>query len=175
MPAAVAAGHRSGVRRSSTAHSGGFSLVEIVFAAAIISFSLISIIAITSQSVVFSHRSLNTYTAATLLEEGAEVARIVRDNNWTSVEALAPAKTYYPAFLDAANTWVLSTDAKYGTVGVFTRTVTVAPAYRDKAGALAPTGTADENARLVTVTVSWNENGKTEEKVLSLYLINIFS
>ena len=43
-------------------NNGGFTLVEIVVAAAIISFSLVSMVAIASNSIAYSRRALYTFT-----------------------------------------------------------------------------------------------------------------
>ena len=151
----------------------GLSLVEIVIAAAIISVALVSIMQISGQSLVMSRQSVNIYTAATLLEEGAEAVRTVRDNGWSNISALSDATNYYPTFATSTNTWSLS--ASTSTVGNFTRTVVFSPVYRDLSYNIATSGTAVTSIRLVTVTVSWKESIGTIAKTLSFYISDIFS
>lgn len=157
--------------------SRGFSLVEIVIGSAIIATSLVAIIVIGGQSVVLSNRALHTYQASTLLEEGAESVRIVRDGAWSSISSLTAGTTYYPAFNSGTNTWTLSTTSSYGTVGIFTRTVTFATVNRDSTtkDIVSSGGTADSGTRLVTVSVSWPESGATVTKTLQFYVSDIFS
>jgi hypothetical protein len=65
------------------------------------------------------------------------------------------------------------------TVGIFTRTVSVASVSRDNiTDDIAPSGggaTNDDGTRLVTVDVSWVEGGATRNKTLSFYISDIFS
>lgn len=152
----------------------GFSLVEIIVASAIISLSLVSIIQIAGQSLVFSRQSTNVYVAGTSLEEGVEAMRTIRDSGWGNISSLTSGTNYYLIFNNTTNTWALSNVAT--STGVYTRTVTVAPAYRDTSYNLTTTpGTLDTNSKLVTVTVSWFESTGQITKKLSFYLSNIFS
>ena len=153
--------------------TSGFSLVEILIAAAIIATTLVSIVGIASQSVSVSHQSLNTYTASTLLEEGAEAVRTLRDTNWSSISSLTNGTTYYPVFSTTTNTWSLSTTP--ATVGIFTRSIVLSQVTRNGVYDIASSGTLDTNTRLVTVTVSWAEGSRTVTKTLSFYILNIFS
>ena len=151
----------------------GLSLVEIVIAAAIISVALVSIMQISGQSLVMSRQSVNIYTAATLLEEGAEAVRIVRDGGWTNISSLNTATNYYPLFSN--NTWTLSTNASQ--VGIFTQKVNMANVNRDAGTSdiVSSGGTLDSDTKLFTITVSWSEGGRTITKTLQFYLANIFS
>lgn len=151
--------------------TAGFTLVEIIVAAGIISLSVVAIIAIASQSISFSRQSLDTYTAATMLEEGAEAVRTVRDSNWGVLAALSPDTSYYPTFSTTSNSWSLSTEP--ADAGMFARTVTVAPVSRNAGGVISATGTDDPGTRLVTVTVTWREHDTPQSKSLSFYLSNI--
>jgi len=163
--------------------SRGFSLVEIVVAAGIISFSLVSIIGIAGQALAFSQQGLDTYIAGTLLEEGAEAVRSVRDTSWLTIQNLSPLPTtYYPSFCPGGAWTLLNTTATASPpctqeiVGNFTRTISVAPVSRDTNDNIVSSGgTLDTGTKLVTVTVSWQEHGVTMTKTLSFYLLNIFS
>lgn len=162
-------------KNNNTHTEGGFNLVEIVIASSILMVSLLSVIVIASQSIAISHRSVNTYIATTLLEEGAEAVRIVRDNAWTNISSLTAGTTYYPKFT-APGTWALTTTSADGTVGAFTRTVVFSSVVRDGSSNIASSGSADTGTKLVTVTVSWKDTtGNTVSKTLSFYIANIFS
>ncbi len=154
----------------------GFNLVEIIVAASILMVSLLSVVVIAGQSITISHRSLNTYIASTLLEEGAEAVRTVRDNAWTNISSLTAGTTYYPKFTTGTNVWSLTTTSSDGTVGVFTRTVVFSAVTRDGSSNIASSGTPDSGTKLVTVTVSWTEaNGGSISKTLSFYITDMFS
>ena len=150
----------------------GFTLVEIVVASAIISFSLVSMVAIASNSIAYSRRSLNTYGASAELEEGMEVTRMLQAQSWASIANLTPNTQYYFAFTTAPDTWAVSTTPK--TDGIYTRTLTVTPVSR-ASGAIVPTGTDDPGTKLVTITVTWQESGVTVTKTLSGYISDIYS
>lgn len=155
-------------------HEAGFSLVEIIVAAAIISMALVSIIQIAGQSLVFSRQSTNVYVASTSLEEGAEAVRTIRDGGWGNISSLTSGTHYYLSFNNTTNAWSLGATAT--TTGIYTRTVTFDPVYRDASYnvATATSGSLDTNISLVTVTVSWFESTGLITKKLSFYLSNIF-
>jgi len=158
----------------------GFSLIEIIVAAAIISLSLVSIIQIAGQALIFSRQSTDLYVASDYLEEGAEAVRTIRDNGWINISTLTPNLNYYLSFDDSTNSWWLSATASStatSTLPDFSRTVTFSPVMRDSNYNISTStsGTIDPNTSLVTVTVSWLESTGMITKQLSFYLSNIFS
>ena len=147
-------------------------VIEVLIAASIISVSILAATAVAQKSVYVSRESLHITQAGFLLEEGAEAVRIVRDNAWSNVSSLALNTNDYPAF--SGGTWTLSSTAN--TVGIFTRTVSVASVMRDNTTKdISSSGTVDTGTKLITVKVSWNEGGSTLSKTLSFYIMNIFS
>ncbi len=155
-----------------TIYNTGFMVIEVLIAASIISVSILAATAVAQKSVYVSRESLHITQAGFLLEEGAEAVRIVRDNAWSNVSSLALNTNYYPAF--SGGTWTLSSTAN--TVGIFTRTVSVASVMRDNTTKdISSSGTVDTGTKLITVKVSWNEGGSTLSKTLSFYIMNIFS
>lgn len=146
--------------------------VEILVAASIITVSILAATGITQKSVAISRQALHAIQAGFLLEEGAEVVRILRDNTWSSISSLTNAMSYYPMF--SGGTWTLSATAN--TVGIFTRSLTIASVNRDNVTKdISIIGTDDPGTKLVTITVSWNEGGTTATKTLKFYIIDIFS
>ena len=150
----------------------GFSLVEIVIAASIISFSLVSMVSIASSSIAYSRRSVNTYSATTLAEEGIEAVRILRGGSWSSISGLTLDTPYYLTFTTPADAWSLGLTKKID--GAFTRVITVS-AVRRLNGIIVTDGTGvdDPGTRLVNVDVSWVEGGATVHKSVSAYFSNI--
>jgi len=150
----------------------GFMLVEILIAVSIIVVSVLAFMAVAQKSIYVARQSFHATQGGFLLEEGAEAVRILRDNDWDNISSLTVATNYYPTF--TGGTWTLSLTSN--TVGIFTRTVSVADVNRDSVTSdITPSGTNDPDTKLVTVTISWLEGGTTVTKTLSFYIMNIFS
>jgi Tfp pilus assembly protein PilV len=149
----------------------GFMMVEILIVASIIVVTVLAAMNVAEKAIYLSRQSVHQSQASFLLEEGAEAVRILRDNAWSNISSLTIATNYYPTF--SGGTWTLSLTPN--TVGIFTRKVVVSSAYRDGNQDLATSGTLDDQIRLVTVTVSWMDGGKTFSKTLQFYLADIFS
>lgn len=165
---------RKGIRTGKRNGERGFELVEVVLASAILSLTLLAIIAIGGRSIIVSRRALETYTASNFLEEGAEAVRTIRDSGWISISGLTPATPYYPVYDIGTNTWSLSTSPSDGTVGIYTRSLVMSPVKRTVGGDISDTGTDDPGTKLFTETVSWPENDGTATEHLSFYLSDIF-
>ena len=145
--------------------------VDVIVAISIIVLSVLAAMTVTQKSIYVSRQALHVSQASFLLEEGAEVTRILRDNAWSNISSLSTGTNYYPTF---SGTWTLSTTPS--TVGIFTRTVTIANVNRDATtGDIAVSGVNDPGTKLITVIVSWTESGQTINKTLSFYIMNIFS
>ncbi len=152
--------------------NAGFLTVEVIVAVSIIVVSVLAAMSVTQKSISVSRQSLHVSQASFLLEEGAEVVRIVRDNSWSNISALNTNTTYYPTFSGGA--WTLSTTPSM--VGAFTRTVNIANVNRSVAtDDIAETGNDDAGTKLITVTVSWTEGGTVINKTMSFHIMNIFS
>jgi Tfp pilus assembly protein PilV len=151
----------------------GFLLVEVLVAASIITVSVLAATAVAQKSIYVSSQAFHQTQATFLLEEGAEAVRIVRDNAWTNISGLTAGATYYPTF--TGGTWTLSTTSN--TVGIFTRTVSVANVNRDNTtkDIINSGGTLDPGTKLVTVSISWLQGGVTITKNLQFYITDVFS
>ena len=151
--------------------SRGFGIIEIVFAVAIITLALFSIIGVASSALVLNRRALSATEASFLIEESIEGLRFMRDKSWSSVSALSPGTSYYLNF---------STTTGYGAttdksmIGIFERTVTVENVYRDGNDDIVPSGTLDPGTLKFTVTVSWWNGAATSSRSTAFYLANIF-
>ena len=147
-------------------------MVEVLVAASILVVSVLAETAVAQKSIFVSGEANRVAQAGFLLEEGAEAVRILRDNAWSNISGLSTSTTYYPLY--SGGTWTLSTTLN--TVGIFTRTVTVANVNRDNTTAdIASSGTNDTGTKLITVIVSWSEAGATVSKTLPFYIMDIFS
>lgn len=166
-------------KRNKKISQHGFSLVEIVFASAIISVVLVAITGIASQSVSISHRTLNTYNASLLLEEGAEAIRTYRDNSWSNISGMSTSTTYCPTFSTSTNLWSFpAASSTCATVNsFFTRSLTLSSVNRSSTSSniISSGGTIDAGTRFITIMVSWQEGIATVTKTLQLYLSDILS
>lgn len=152
--------------------NSGFSLVEVLVGAAIIVVSVLAVMAVTEKSVAMSRRALHTLQASYLLEEGAEAMRILRDDAWSNVSTLSPSTDYYLEF--SGGTWTVSTTPSL--IGIFTRVINIENVNRDfTSGDIDAGGTDDPQAKLATLTISWQEGGETINKTLSFYVMDIFA
>jgi Tfp pilus assembly protein PilV len=151
----------------------GFMMVEVIVVAAIITVSVLAAMAVAQKSVHVSFKASHLLQAGFLLEEGAEVVRIVRDNAWSNISNLTAGTNYYPTF--TGGTWTLSATAN--TVGIFTRTVVFSDVNRDATSQdiVSVGGVLDTKTKLVTVSVSWQEGGVVTVKTLQFYISDIFS
>jgi Tfp pilus assembly protein PilV len=151
---------------------GGFMVVEILVAVSIVAVSMLAAMAVSQKSVFVSRQSFHQTQASFLLEEGAEIVRIVRDNAWTNISSLTMGTNYYANF--AMGTWTLNQTPNQN--GIFTRTISFSNVNRDNTTKdISVSGTNDPGTKLVTVTVSWVEGGTTVTKTLQFYIIDIFS
>jgi Tfp pilus assembly protein PilV len=133
----------------------GFVMVEVIVAVSIITASVLAAMAVTQKSIYLSRQSLHQAQSALLLEEGAENARIARDNGFDNL---------------------LSLDSSISQIGIFSRNISVENVKRDITSLdISDTGQIDDGTKLVTITVSWQEGNETITKSLSFYLSDIFS
>ncbi|MFH1200878.1 MAG: hypothetical protein V1484_00920 [bacterium] len=150
----------------------GFMIVEVLITASIITVSILAAMAVAQKSIYISRQAFHTTQAGFLLEEGAEAVRLLRDNAWSNISSLSVGTNYYPTF--SSGTWMLSTVSN--SVGIFTRTISVANVNRDNTTKdISITGTDDLGTKLITVIVSWPEGGIIVTKILQFYIADIFS
>lgn len=163
------------MRKINLKNNTGITLVEVVIGAAIIASSFVAVIGIYATLTRYSSRALPRMQASMLTEEGIEALRAMRDAGYASqIGTLNTGTNYYLSWSTASSTYIATTTPVI-TDTFFTRTITVANAYRDGSYNLATTGTNDTNTKLVTVTVSWLENNATSTHILKSYVSNIFS
>ncbi|MFZ2150049.1 MAG: hypothetical protein WAV15_02740 [Minisyncoccia bacterium] len=149
----------------------GFMLIEVLVAVSIITAAVLATMTVAQKSIYISRQALHATQAGFLLEEGAEVVRITRDNAWTNISLLTLDTDYYPIFVGGA--WTLSLTPN--TVGEFTRVIRFSAVTRDDTTKnISGTGTNDPQTKLVVVTVSWVEGGVTITKILPFYIADIF-
>jgi len=151
----------------------GFSLVEVIVAASIISVFLVSLIGAYNLFLTLSLSNVHKVKATFLAEEGVEAVKILRDSSWaTSIFPLASGTPYYLEFTPSL--WSVTT-TPFLVDSLYDRRVFFEDVYRDGAGDIVDSGgTFDSGTKKVTVTVEWQERGATSNKVIPTYITNLF-
>lgn len=139
----------------------------------VISLELIFGVVLVVLVITFSVHALTTFlttgediadkTAALYLaEDGLELVRFIRDDDWADISGLTNGSTYYLAVTASA----VSLTGTPTTTGQYTRTIVVQPVYRDANDDVVTSGgSADADSKIVTVTVTWD--GGAESVTLS--------
>lgn len=165
-------------------NKNGFSLIEVIIACTIITLSVLVVMSVASKGIELSNRSLSQSQANTLLEEGAEAVKSIRDLNWDNISSLSLDTEYYLFFDTITNNWYFSLSSEkpeasipdYPIDGIFYRTVVFSSVLRDgEDNIVLSSGDLDEGTRKVDINVSWVFGGETLSRSLSFYLMDIFS
>lgn len=188
------------MKKSLNKKQSGFMIIEILVAASIIAMSVLAASNVAQKSINVSRQAFHSAQAAFLLEEGAEVTRVMRDNAWSNLSGLTSGTEYYPMYCKTGDSYSDSKCQSYSVsapwtlvpmnnsspyfltnqsanVGRFIRKVVVSDVYRDSTtqDIVASGGVLDTGTKLVTITVSWAQGSATVSKTLSFYLADIFS
>lgn len=152
----------------------GFTLLEILIGAGIITASFLGVLTVFDRLGRASRQMVELTQAGFLLTEGLEAARSWRDLGWANLGAWPEAVEYYLVW--NGDRWATST-ANLFLDGRFERKVAVTTAARDNGTKnIVPSGgTADPGSKLVTVTVAWSAAGATTTKTVASYLTNILA
>jgi type II secretory pathway pseudopilin PulG len=151
----------------------GITLVEVIIGVSIIATLLVAIGFSVTAYVNARTALLNNVKSAYLAEEGYEIIRALRDDDWTTIDALALDTTLYldvtPSTIAVTNTpEVIDTD--------FSRSFVLRAVYRDVnddiVSASNPGATVDDGSREVEITVTGPSGTDTFEAVITnLYAI----
>lgn len=151
----------------------GFSLIEVLVGAAIISAGLVAIMGAYGFFISVENKTTDLTRASFLLEGGIEGVRFLRDSSWTTNIANKSTTTvYYMTYSTTTNKLALATTSvpSHG----FVRTIRFYDVFRDANKDIATSGTFDINTKKVAVSVSWVSGGATTSKNLSAYITNIY-
>ena len=138
----------------------GFSLLELVLAVAIFSFSSFALATMIIDSNISTRLSADRTDALLYAKEGVEAVRSIRDNDWTSWASTADGNHGLSInTVGSSSAWVFSgtsdlIDNKY------TRTVNIA------------TDSEVPTSKVVTVNIAWD---LTPGRIASTTLLTIFS
>lgn len=154
------------------------SLIEVLIGAAIVATAIVATVLSFRLLLAAGAENLERVQASYLAEEGIEVVRGMRDEDWSAFAGLTSGTTYYLHY--DGMSWSINTTAT-STDG-FTRTVRLRDVYRRTSDSdiVPATSTApkavDTQTRFVTVAVTWNSSRFGVRTIeLSSYLTNLFT
>jgi hypothetical protein len=161
-------------------NTSGFGLVEIAVAIGIVT----TVLFVTAQASQLAHRVMVKNARETqaqfLLEEGAEIMKILRDTGWTAhIAPFISGTLYYPVFDATTHSWRGTLDNPGQIQGIFTRTVKVETVYRrnsddDIVDFSSPDPkTLDAGTRKTTIRVSLSEAGTNAIREVVTYISDL--
>jgi type II secretory pathway pseudopilin PulG len=162
----------------------GFTIVEVIIACSIITITVLSLMSVSSKGVELSGRALRQIQANTLLEEGVEAVKTIRDNNWDIISSLSLDTPYYLFYNINTNTWFFSDSLDtptssiptYPIDDIFSRQVVISEVNRNGDDDIDEDGSIlDDGIRKVTVTVTYYSYSNYISKDLVFYLADIFN
>lgn len=145
------------------------SLVEMLVGSAIL---VTVFIAFTSALTLFSQSSEDATERAQALfqaQEAIEAVRGLRDESWSTHIATQAIDTQYGLEFDGSSWGIVSSPQ---TIDGFERSIEFSSVYRDSNDDIADSGTEDDNARFVTVEVTWDEGARSLD--IETVLTNLF-
>ena len=104
----------------------GIGLIEVVVSIAIIATILVGLLSAFNVYIKAALSNTEKIQSAFLLEEGLEVVRFIRNEDWNNISALATSTDYYIVF--NVDTWEIVTTAS--STSSFTRIMNVADVFR---------------------------------------------
>ena len=141
----------------------GLSVVELIVASAIILIIFVALIASTNLYYSSAFTTLRDVEATYITEEGMEIVRYLKDQNWSKIGQLSTTTTYY---LIWTGTDYATTTVPTYTSDFFLRRVTVADVKRDGNSDIATVGTYDPETKRITVTTTYVREQATTTKTL---------
>jgi len=116
--------------------NAGFTLIEIMVVVSIVTIAFVSIIGLVQKAIILYYNNKNVMIANNLAQEGLELVRFVRDDNWMTPETYSVPYNYFARDISVDNNGTNNTDPaqqKGGNLYMFTidtRVLTDDPATR---------------------------------------------
>lgn len=152
----------------------GISIIEILVVIAIMAVSFSGLLGIVSFSLSASSLLKQKLEADFLAQDTMEAVRNFRDGTaWSSngLGVLTAGSVYFAQkTADVPMKWILTPGTE--NTGIFSRKVVFEKVFRDSNSNIASSGTEDVNTKKATVTVSWQEKGRSHSVELITYFMN---
>ncbi len=152
----------------------GMVLAEALVGASVLIVFISALVLAQRIFIAQSSMSIDKTQSALLAEEGIEVAKFLRDENWANIACAST--TCGPYGLQWDTTWSTTTSAEI-IDEKFYRTLTIDRVCRNNstfaiASSCSGAVTNDPNTKKVTISVSWSRNNATTTKTMATYLTN---
>lgn len=153
---------------SSPFSQAGFSVIEVMLAAALFLMFSTGIISVILQGFDANRTGSEETIANQYATEGIEAARSIRNQGFASLVDTAGSGITRTG----SGVWIFS--GTTNTLNKYTRVITISDVQRDGSGNIVSSGgTVDLNTKKVTSTTSWNvSSSRADSVVLSTYLTN---
>jgi Tfp pilus assembly protein PilV len=150
----------------------GFSLIEVVVGASLITATLIALVLLVQLYSRVSRDNTALVQGSFIGEEGMEGMRSIRDTNWNNIQTMSSSTPYYLSFNN--NAFIATSTPNSFIDERFERLITVDDVYRDEDGVIVSSGgTLDPDTKKITATVSWAVSaGATTTQTTATYLTN---
>lgn len=155
----------------------GFFLIEALLAMSIMTMVVLALFSMISFLQTRTLRSSFESSAASLMQEGMEIAHSAVLSDWQGY----PSGEYSPVFDANSSVWTLAPGSETGLEARFSRSVTISSVCRNPAnGTQIPcpasgvvTPTSDPNSKKVSTKIWWTENGEEKNLEASLLIFKI--
>lgn len=155
--------------------SRGFSVIEVVLAAAIFMLFSTSAVVVVLGGINANRLGAEETIANQFATEGIEAVKSIKNQAYTNL--ITPNPTPRAVLRNVNNVWEFNTtDGSSNTLthnasDNYVRQVKVESVNRDASGNIVSTGTPDPDTKKITSTVSWNFNSaRPESVILTTYL-----
>lgn len=156
----------------------GYLIFEALIAIVILGIFAVSIFPVISFQLKRSKLSQHDIEAASLLQEGMEVAyNVFASADWdTAYSAYDPHLFYRPAL--NSGRWVLTDGVETNLNGLFKRQIQLENICRETDGDIKTAcnvgDTEDPKSKKVTVTLTWQENAQNRKITADLLLVKLY-
>lgn len=143
----------------------GISIVEILVVVAILGVTLTSLLGLINFSLKSSRITKQTIQANFLAQEIIEATRTIRDQGWANLTNGSHGIN------NVTGIWEF--DGTENIINGFSRSILIESGRRDANDDIVESGgVSDPDTKKATVTVSWQEEGRTHEVKIITYLTN---
>jgi prepilin-type N-terminal cleavage/methylation domain-containing protein len=150
----------------------GFTLIEIILGIALICLIAYGITSFFTRALQTGRISTDRITAALLAEEGIEVLKAKRNQNWSNIGSLSTTTTY--SFSWTGFDWATTTTVQ-SVEGYYWRSFVVTDVFRDNNDDIVTTGgTYTTSTKKITMSVAWQSRFGWSTSTIETYLTNLF-
>ncbi len=149
----------------------GFSILEAIISVSIFTFCILFIWKIYVSYIKISVYDPKELQSELLVEEGIEVLKFMRDENWNNIKNLSTTTDYYLSWNGLS--WSTTTNNVF-IDGTFERKIMIRDVFRDSSQNIVSSGTFDPNSRKIVSKVSWSKNLSTTSTEIIYYISDIF-